>query len=52
MAYIRKISDGPGGAQDFGICKIIPPVGWEMPFKMDPEVRPFLLPRQASARER
>lgn len=42
MAYIRKISDGPGGAQDFGICKIVPPVGWEMPFKMDPEVCHFL----------
>jgi len=35
MAYIRSISDK---AKDFGICKIIPPEGWKMPFVTDTEV--------------
>ncbi|KAG2013235.1 specific transcriptional repressor [Coprinopsis cinerea AmutBmut pab1-1] len=32
MAYIRSISDR---AKDYGICKIIPPEGWRMPFVTD-----------------
>jgi histone demethylase JARID1 len=35
MAYIRSIS---GTAQHFGICKIVPPEGWKMPFVTDTEV--------------
>ncbi|TFK25933.1 hypothetical protein FA15DRAFT_638410 [Coprinopsis marcescibilis] len=32
MAYIKSISDR---AKEYGICKIIPPQGWEMPFVTD-----------------
>jgi len=35
MAYIRTISEK---AKNYGICKIIPPVGWKMPFVTDSEV--------------
>lgn len=35
MVYIRSISDH---AKNFGICKIVPPVGWKMPFVTDTEV--------------
>lgn len=35
MAYIRSISDG---AKKFGLCKVIPPVEWKMPFVTDTEV--------------
>jgi len=35
MAYIRTISEK---AKNYGICKIIPPVGWNMPFVTDSEV--------------
>lgn len=35
MAYIRSISER---AKEFGICKIVPPVGWKMPFVTDTEV--------------
>lgn len=35
MAYIRSISDR---AKQYGICKIIPPKGWKMPFVADTEV--------------
>ena len=35
MAYIKTISDK---AKDYGICKIIPPQGWKMPFVTDTEV--------------
>ncbi|EIW76301.1 hypothetical protein CONPUDRAFT_139698 [Coniophora puteana RWD-64-598 SS2] len=34
MAYIRKISDK---ATEYGICKVVPPVGWKMPFVTDTE---------------
>lgn len=39
IGYIRKIGDQ--GARDFGICKIVPPPGWEMPFLMDTEMFKF-----------
>lgn len=35
MAYVRSISDT---AQNYGICKVVPPVGWKMPFVTDTEV--------------
>jgi histone demethylase JARID1 len=35
MAYIRSISEK---AFNYGICKIVPPVGWKMPFVTDTEV--------------
>jgi histone demethylase JARID1 len=38
MAYVRSISDT---AQDYGICKIIPPEGWKMPFMTDTAVSWF-----------
>jgi histone demethylase JARID1 len=34
MGYIRSISNE---AKDFGICKVVPPVGWKMPFMTDTE---------------
>jgi histone demethylase JARID1 len=40
MAYVRSISTT---AQNYGICKIVPPVGWKMPFVTDTEVRQILL---------
>lgn len=36
MAYIRTISDH---ANAHGICKVVPPVGWKMPFVTDTAVR-------------
>lgn len=39
IGYIRKIGDQ--GARSFGICKIVPPSGWEMPFLMDTETFKF-----------
>lgn len=36
MAYVRSISTI---AQNYGICKIVPPAGWKMPFVTDTEVR-------------
>lgn len=36
MAYVRSISDK---AKEYGICKVIPPEGWKMPFVTDTEVR-------------
>lgn len=36
MAYIEMIGKE---AQEFGICKIVPPVGWRPPFAIDTEVR-------------
>ncbi|KAH7922065.1 hypothetical protein BV22DRAFT_1197718 [Leucogyrophana mollusca] len=38
MAYIRSISDK---ARNHGICKVIPPVGWKMPFVTDTEAFRF-----------
>ncbi|OAX43353.1 hypothetical protein K503DRAFT_765912 [Rhizopogon vinicolor AM-OR11-026] len=38
MAYIRTISEK---AKNYGICKIIPPVGWKMPFVTDSEAFRF-----------
>jgi len=35
MAYIKSISPK---AKDYGICKIIPPADWKMPFVTDTEV--------------
>lgn len=35
MAYIRSISDR---AKEYGICKVIPPPDWKMPFVTDTEV--------------
>lgn len=34
MGYIRSVSDD---AKDFGIFKVVPPVGWKMPFVTDTE---------------
>jgi histone demethylase JARID1 len=36
MAYIRSISDE---AKNYGICKVVPPAEWTMPFVTDTEVR-------------
>lgn len=36
MAYMRKIE--PEGRK-YGIAKIIPPDGWQMPFAIDTSVR-------------
>lgn len=36
MAYVRSISET---AERYGICKVVPPIGWEMPFVTDTEVR-------------
>ena len=38
MEYIRKIAPQ---AKDFGICKIIPPDGWNPDFTVDTQVRGF-----------
>ncbi|GLB34119.1 putative BRIGHT, ARID (A/T-rich interaction domain) domain contatining protein [Lyophyllum shimeji] len=38
MAYVRSISDH---AKNYGICKIIPPEGWKMPFVTDTETFRF-----------
>ncbi|KAF8622184.1 hypothetical protein AX15_007296 [Amanita polypyramis BW_CC] len=38
MAYIRSISDH---AKHYGICKIVPPNGWKMPFVTDTEAFRF-----------
>ncbi|KIK96126.1 hypothetical protein PAXRUDRAFT_826282 [Paxillus rubicundulus Ve08.2h10] len=38
MAYIRSISDK---AFNYGICKIVPPVGWKIPFVTDTETFRF-----------
>lgn len=35
MTYIRSISTT---AQNYGICKVVPPEGWNMPFVTDTEV--------------
>ncbi len=36
MAYVKSIADQ---ARNYGICKIVPPDGWKMPFVTDTEVR-------------
>lgn len=36
MVYIRSISEH---ARKYGICKIVPPEGWKMPFATDTEAR-------------
>lgn len=41
MGYIRSISSR---AQDYGLVKVVPPIGWNMPFVTDTEVRWYLLP--------
>ncbi|KIJ69805.1 hypothetical protein HYDPIDRAFT_164076 [Hydnomerulius pinastri MD-312] len=38
MAYIRSISEK---ASNYGICKVVPPVGWKMPFVTDTEAFRF-----------
>ena len=40
MAYIESISPK---AKDYGICKIVPPQGWKMPFVTDTEVCHLML---------
>ena len=37
LGYIRSISDH---AKNYGICKIVPPESWKMPFTTDTEVPP------------
>ncbi|THH02163.1 hypothetical protein EW026_g654 [Hermanssonia centrifuga] len=38
MAYVRSISEN---AKSYGMCKIIPPLGWAMPFVTDTETFRF-----------
>ncbi|TDL29675.1 hypothetical protein BD410DRAFT_736763 [Rickenella mellea] len=38
MAYIKSISDR---ARNSGICKVVPPMGWKMPFVTDTETFRF-----------
>ena len=38
LGYIRSVSDH---AKNYGICKIVPPESWKMPFMTDTEVSPF-----------
>jgi [histone H3]-trimethyl-L-lysine4 demethylase len=40
MVYIQSIAEE---AKHFGICKVIPPDGWKMPFVTDSEVRIVLV---------
>lgn len=35
LAYIKSISEN---ARTYGMCKIVPPLGWNMPFVADTEV--------------
>ena len=35
MVYVRSISER---AKEYGICKVVPPQGWHMPFVTDTEV--------------
>jgi len=42
--YIRSISDR---AKNFGLCKIVPPIGWKMPFVTDTEVGDLVLDSRA-----
>ena len=37
MGYIRSVSEN---AKNYGICKIVPPESWKMPFTTDTEVPP------------
>ncbi len=37
MGYIALIGE-EGKGKEFGICKIVPPEGWKMPFVLDTEV--------------
>ncbi len=37
MEYIRKIGEA-GNAKKWGMCKIVPPEGWTMPFVLDTQV--------------
>jgi hypothetical protein len=37
MEYVKKIG-AQGGAQNYGMCKIVPPEGWKMPFVLDSQV--------------
>ena len=54
MAYISSISDT---GKRYGMCKIVPPLGWNMPFVTDTEVRgssvlacaPAVAPQRAAA---
>ena len=39
LAYIKSISEN---AKSYGMCKIIPPLGWSVPFVTDTEVRGHL----------
>jgi histone demethylase JARID1 len=34
MAYIKKIGEAEGG-REFGMVKVVPPVGWAMPLTID-----------------
>ncbi|KAL4247157.1 [histone H3]-trimethyl-L-lysine(4) demethylase [Abortiporus biennis] len=38
MGYIKSIAEG---ARSYGMCKIIPPLGWDMPFVTDTETFRF-----------
>ncbi len=37
MEYVKKVGE-QGGAKNWGICKIVPPDGWKMPFVLDSQV--------------
>lgn len=37
MEYLKKVGE-EGRGKEFGMCKIVPPEGWQMPFVLDTEV--------------
>ena len=37
MEYLRKVGE-EGRGKEYGMCKIVPPEGWQMPFVLDTEV--------------
>jgi hypothetical protein len=38
MGFVKRIGE-VGGAKDWGMAKVVPPMGWRMPYVLDEEVR-------------